>query len=151
MKFKERATQFTFCALPYMALMIEHWSLSSSMTSTLFMLGVRQSLGLWWGTLIWLDSWTERHGCEENINDMDSFNDLIRDLGLIDILLGGVPFLGLISEPHPLLQSLIGSLSWKLGMIPFFSPLIKLSQTPSPITYTFSSIPLIDSTLEACS
>ena len=30
----------------------------------------------------------EDQGCEGNMNDMDSFNDLIRDLGLIDIPLG---------------------------------------------------------------
>jgi len=31
----------------------------------------------------------ERQGCEDNIIDIDSFNDLIWDLGLIDIPLGG--------------------------------------------------------------
>ena len=30
----------------------------------------------------------EDQGCEGNMNDMDSFNDLIRDLGIIDIPLG---------------------------------------------------------------
>jgi len=34
----------------------------------------------------------ERQSCEGNIVDIDSFNDLIRDLGLIDIPLGGRSF-----------------------------------------------------------
>ena len=34
----------------------------------------------------------ERQGCEGNIVDMDFFNDLIRDLGLIDIPLEGKSF-----------------------------------------------------------
>ena len=39
----------------------------------------------------------ERQNCEDNINDMDSFNDLIRALGLIDIPLGGRSFNSLAS------------------------------------------------------
>ena len=35
----------------------------------------------------------ERQGCEGNIVDMDSFKDLIWDLGLIDIPLGEVIYL----------------------------------------------------------
>ena len=34
----------------------------------------------------------ERQGCEGNIVDMNSFNDFVRDLGLIDIPLGGRSF-----------------------------------------------------------
>ena len=98
----------------------------------------------------------ECQGCEGNINDMNSFNDLIRALGLIDIPLGWDPLLGPISEPHPPLQSLTCSLSRKLGMTPFPSPLVKISQTLSSIIYPFSSIlhthtnVLIDSILKVC-
>ena len=42
----------------------------------------------------------ERQDCKGNINNMDSFNDLIRALGLIDIPLGGRSLLGLIKESH---------------------------------------------------
>jgi len=34
----------------------------------------------------------ERQGCEDNINDLDSFNDIIRALGLIDIPFEGRSF-----------------------------------------------------------
>ena len=42
----------------------------------------------------------ERQDCKGKINNMDSFNDLIRALGLIDIPLGGRSLLGLIKESH---------------------------------------------------
>ena len=40
----------------------------------------------------------ERRGCIANLNDSDSFNDLIRDLALIDIPLGEGHLLGHIRE-----------------------------------------------------
>ena len=47
----------------------------------------------------------ERQGCVGNLNNMDSFNDFIRGLALIDIPLGGGHSLGPISEKRPPLQN----------------------------------------------
>ena len=45
--------------------------------------------------------WDERQGCEGNPADMGSFNELIRDLGLIDIPLGGRSFTWLNKREMP--------------------------------------------------
>ena len=59
----------------------------------------------------------EHQGCEGNMNNMDSFNDFIRDLGLIDIPLRGELSHGQQNVPHPSLQSLSDALFQNFGMI----------------------------------
>jgi len=59
----------------------------------------------------------ERQGCEGNMNNIDSFNDFIQDLGLIYIPLRGELSHGLLNVPHPSLQSLSDALFQKFGMI----------------------------------
>jgi len=95
----------------------------------------------------------EHQGCEGNIVDMNSFNDLIRDFRLIDILLGGDHLLGVISVPWLPLRSLIGSSSRITGMMHFHSQLAKLSLILSPITFQSSSIsfPIFDVPIDSTS
>ena len=57
----------------------------------------------------------DRQGCEGNINDMDSFNDLIRALDLIDISLGGRSFTWLNKRASPTFAKLdrfVASKTW---------------------------------------
>jgi len=105
--------------------MLEPWALMGDFNMTRFMDGCQ--------------------GCEANIVDMDFFNDLIRDLGLIHIPLGGDHSLG----PTTKFDRFLISDSWKLSTC-------KLSLIPFLIIFQSPSIPpplsvvLIDSTSRVC-
>ena len=58
----------------------------------------------------------ERLGCEGDPNDMEAFNDAIRNLNLIDVPLGGIHLLGPATETFPPLLSMTVFSSPKLGM-----------------------------------